>query len=547
LLLFSLIAALTVYVMGHWSAIVDPYVINDDVRQQLYWMQKWSDEEIFKDDILTDYARYYVPWGVKAIYRLGSLFMNPVQFSKVVTGVLFIITAGFIFGLGQQFKNDLTGVVAVCFYFYFTGFLRKISGGLSQSFGFPLLTAYLFFLARGNLFVSALVIMVASVLNPYIFLLCLVTHLLYIAVQYGPELLWKRHAVSREDSSGMRPVHAQSPGRLLLMHIPVLIGIGMMALRYFFLKPEGIGDLVTWSQMLNHIEYTAAGRYPILPVRPILYEIGMPWFHLFPFAEWGLTAGWIGVATICLLGVFGWIRNGSTIDMAGFRVFGYLFPASIFMWGLSYVLILKLFLPERYVEFSLTLFFCLLSAVSVLAAVEGLGLRRIVFPWLIVCAVIGGGFRSYQIGVYDYSDQKDLYKFLKSTPKSSLIAGNPEVIDTVPTFACRKAFVTYELSHTWIDTYWSIIKKRTFDFFKAYYAEDPEEVREFARYYGIDYIVVRPRDFDRNNLEKGTVYFEPFGSWIKELTKDRTHFALFDSKEFPAVFTGNGVFVVKTK
>ncbi len=534
--------------MGHWTAIVDPYVINDDVRQQLYWMQKWSDEEIFKDDILTDYARYYVPWGVKAVYRFGALFMNPVQFSKVVTGILFVITAGFIFGLGQQFKNDLTGVVAVCFYFFFTGFLRKISGGLSQSFGFPLLTAYLFFLAQGNLFISALVIMVASVLNPYIFLLCLTTHILYIAVQYGPELFGKQHAaLPREDTSGIKPVHVQPVKKLLLMHTPVLIGLGMMALRYILLKPQGIGDLVSWAQMLNHIEYTAAGRYPIIPVRPILYEIGMPWFHLLPFAEWGPVAGWIGVAIICVLAVFGWIRSGFSFDMTGFRVFGYLFPASLFMWCLSYLLMLKLFLPERYVEFSLTLFFCLFSAVSVLAAMEGMGLRRIIFPWLIVCAVIGGGFRSYQIGVYDYSDQKNLYEFLKTTPKSSLIAGSPEVMDAVPTFARRKAFVTYELSHTWIDKYWSIIKKRTFDFFEAYYAEDPEEVRQFVRYYGVDYMVVRQRDFDRNNLEKGAVYFEPFGSWIKELTKDRTHFALFDSKEFPVVFTGNGVFVVKTR
>ncbi len=101
--------------------------------------------------MLTWSTRNYVPWGVQAVYTMAAPFMNPVQFSKVLTGILYIITAGFVFGLALQFRDDIAAVLAVCVYLLFGGFLNKISGGLSQSFVFPLLVAYLFFLSRDRL------------------------------------------------------------------------------------------------------------------------------------------------------------------------------------------------------------------------------------------------------------------------------------------------------------------------------------------------------------------------------------------------------------
>ncbi|MDD3471598.1 MAG: hypothetical protein PHS86_02345, partial [Syntrophaceae bacterium] len=91
--LLVIISALFVYIVGHFEAITNPYVINDDVRQQIYWMQRWSDPELFQNDYLTRYAENYVPIGVKSIYYAFSGIINPVQFSKVLTGFLFVVNA----------------------------------------------------------------------------------------------------------------------------------------------------------------------------------------------------------------------------------------------------------------------------------------------------------------------------------------------------------------------------------------------------------------------------------------------------------------------
>jgi hypothetical protein len=560
-LIFVLFAASAVFLVGHWDAVVDPYCINDDVRQQLFWMQKWYDEDLFPDDFLTLYARYYVPWGVKAVYRLGQPFITPVQFSKVVTAILFVVTACFIFGLALEFKDEVAAVVIVCFYFFFTGFLRKISGGLSQGFAFPLLAAYLFFLARENLLASALTIMCASVLNPYIFVLCSVTHAFYLAANCGGVLLQKlrrKHSVApiRQEGPPEESATAGSPngglsevsvGKLLLLNVPILLGALLMSLKYIFLKPDGLGDLVTWSQMVGKIEYTAVGRYEILPVPPIWFEFARPWLDVLPFEEWGPIWGWIGVAFVVAVAVYAWTRRNIALYARCFRVFAYLMPASIIMWGVADLVLMRLFLPERYIEFSLTIFYCLFTGLSATLAMERLGLKRIIFPWLVVGTIFVAALRSHQVGIYDYSQYRDLYHFLRHTPKATLIAGHPQLMDPFPTFSHRKAFLTYEISHTWIDHYWEVIKTRTFDFFKAYYAEDPAELRQFCQYYGIDYLLVRDEDFSREVLENGRIYFEPFGSWVRELVKNRSHFAALDRKSFPVVYRSDGVRVLKMK
>ena len=64
LILVACLASL-VFLFAHREGLSSPYVINDDVRQQIYWMQRWQDPELFQGDWRSDYARFYVPWGCR--------------------------------------------------------------------------------------------------------------------------------------------------------------------------------------------------------------------------------------------------------------------------------------------------------------------------------------------------------------------------------------------------------------------------------------------------------------------------------------------------
>jgi hypothetical protein len=580
-LLYVLVAASAVYVFAHWPALTNPYVINDDVRQQIFWMQQWQDPELYRNDLLTEYARNYVPWGVQAIYKAAAPFANPVQFTKVLTGLLFVITAGFFFGMGLQFRDDLTPIFIAITFCFMGGFMNKISGGLSQSFGFPLLAAYLFFLGRNSLVAAGIVIFFQSLLNPYIFLLCAVTHGMFLAYNVGKiivprffvnsELTVGRSAVSdssthevipdRDEagsfSSILRSLQASSmPAQTILASmLLVAVGCGLILLKYALYSPAEFGPLVTWADMVGKIEYTAAGRYQIVPIPPMFYEFVRPWIFDLPFTTWGPLPSWI----LAFLGLgvifFALTRGKWDVDLSsGFRVFGYLFPASLLLYLAAYVFIFRLFVPSRYVEFSINVFYCVAIGACVRAAFGATVSRRIAFPIASSLFVILAALALYRVGIFDYSGDAALYKFVRSTPKTSLIAGPPDLMDNVLTFGRRRAFVTYELSHTWYTTYWKIIKKRTFALFRAYYAEDPWEVRQFCRENGIDYLIVRDKDFSPDPLKKDQVHadgsqfaFEPFDSYVKKLVNSRSHFAVLDRKAFPPIYDKDGIRVIKMR
>lgn len=526
-----LIAASGVYIFSQWDALTNPYVIGDDVRQQIYWMQKWSDPELFTDDLLTEYAMNYVPWGVKAIYVATHSFINPLQFSSILSGILFVLTAGFLFGLALRLGDQLTSVLTVCLYCFLGHFMENITCGVSRSFAYPLLAAYLFFLSAKNLIGTGTVILLASVLNPYIFLLCLVTQALFLIHHYWP---------ARFDNGPL--------GHSSVVISILLAGSGcfFFLLRYFFFSTNTFGTLVTPGDMIGHAEYSAVGRYEIFPQPSFLSEIIHPWIFNLPFIQWGPLPAWFfALVGLAIIG-YACSRRKLVMDLSILRVLGYLLVSSLLLYVAARIFIFRLFVPSRYIEFSFNIFFCLVIAKCMRVAMLGWVSDRTIFPLLTTLLFILASLQVYHVGVFDYSNHAKLYRFFDTTPKNVLIAGHPEVMDNVLTFARRKAFVTYELSHTWYASYWNVLKNRTFDFFRAYYSEDPRDIFSFCRKNSIDYLVVRDSDFSEEKLKKGGLYFEPFDSFIRDLAKSQISFALLDRKIFPPIYEAGGIRVIKT-
>ena len=98
-----------VFVLAHFQALANPFIINDDVRQQIYWMQQWQDPALFRGDFLTGYARDYVPWGVKGLYWLASWWVSPLYFSKLLPGFLFVFLAVCLFKIGTRLTDRRLG------------------------------------------------------------------------------------------------------------------------------------------------------------------------------------------------------------------------------------------------------------------------------------------------------------------------------------------------------------------------------------------------------------------------------------------------------
>ena len=62
---------------------------------------------------------------------------------------------------------------------------------------------------------------------------------------------------------------------------------------------------------------------------------------------------------------------------------------------------------------------------------------------------------------------------------------------------------------------------------------------------GIDYLIVRDKDFSRDLLKKKQIHFEPFDAYIRDLVNSRSHFAVLDRRAFPPIYEKNGIRVIK--
>ena len=186
---------------------------------------------------------------------------------------------------------------------------------------------------------------------------------------------------------------------------------------------------------------------------------------------------------------------------------GYLGLASLLVYLLARWFFLKLFLPDRYLMYSLNLFYCLFLALCWSAALRVADWPRSLAVLTLIAAVGLSGVRLQNVGLYDYSAVRPLCEALAQTPKDALIAGHPNLMDAVPTFARRRAFATFELAQPWSKGYWQWLKPRMEELFVAYYATDPEVVKSFCRRHHIDFLVVDDRHFTPAFLAGGWFWF----------------------------------------
>ena len=89
----SLLFAATYGALGLVEAFKAPYVVQDDARAHVFWMQRFVDPELFPNDLLADYFQSVAPAGYVGLYRAGaSLGIEPLALTKLLPLVLGLIT-----------------------------------------------------------------------------------------------------------------------------------------------------------------------------------------------------------------------------------------------------------------------------------------------------------------------------------------------------------------------------------------------------------------------------------------------------------------------
>jgi len=324
--------------------------------------------------------------------------------------------------------------------------------------------------------------------------------------------------------------------------------------KYIISYNPSIGRIVTRKQMVGNPEYYSKGRVRILPTPPLFQQIrlslqkGMVFSKIFnrPAKMISLKPREFDNKLIFLITILFLIAETIRKKLIFPIEIIFLFISSVLMYIIADLFLFKLFLPIRYLSYSLPLISLIICAIAIgqlIIKIKSVRIKKAAQILILILIFLNVSSQRSN-GLTNTSYNKSLYSYLNSLPKETVIAAHPVLANNIPTFAQRKVFINYELSHCVFDNYWKTIKKRTFDFFDAYYSEDPSFIYEFCERNGIDYLVINKRHFTEKYL-RGSIYIEPFSTYVKNITRKRKKFFLDTIPEENKLFTKRSVFVIK--
>jgi len=511
-----------IFGIAHGAGILDPWRANDDTRQQIFWMQRFNDASLYPDDPLSTYASYYVPQTLQGVYRLAAPFASAMTFSKVLTGILFVLLSLCFYGLGVAVGGRRLGWSLAAVTWLMPAFLYNMSGGISRSFAAPLTVLFLWRWAKADGRGQAIALVLQALFIPYAFVTCATASLLaWFSARFK------------------RPRPKSFPAGYVQWFV-LIIGFFLVWLMNHRFNTAGYGPLASIADMRGHPEFSAQGRLEIYPQPGIFMDaLYYPFERIGVFLEWGLVPG---IASLLVLaGYLLW--EGRRVPWREFlsraRPAVWLAAGGCVLYVAARVMLLRLFVPDRYLTIPLTILYALCIAAVIAFSVKRLS-KPLAMALLALCIILSF-FRLHGQGLFDYSASASCYEAVRALPVDATLAGPPKLMDDIMTFGQRKALVTYKLAHVWSLGWWRWYEPRLRALFAAYYSDDPGQVRSFCQAFGVDYLVVDENDFNPQAVANRP-FFAPFDAFIESLAKNRTHFALLD---FPYARIGKTIRLVR--
>ncbi|MFH1360501.1 MAG: hypothetical protein ABIJ41_05635 [Candidatus Omnitrophota bacterium] len=603
--IFVILLAIGFAVYFYYPSLLNKYIVADDVRVNSYWVPQYQDAELFKDDLLTQAAKYSWPWGYNFLYYLSSFFFEPVFFGTLLTIFLLTLAAYYIFKIGREIAGNYVGFLSALVFLLTPTYASRMAGGLTRTFAYPFLVMFLYYFIKKDYAKTLLALILQCLFYPMVFLLSILIYLFsFIEIPFhkksfqlsNPKIKYLRgRGVSDPEILSGAPTLVETESKDPLTRDPSTRPSGSLpgprlsprsggagrvspseriprGLKYFLLSivicglilgPKHllsydlqIGKAFTKKEMLHQPEfYRGIGRWNHgLPIAPLHFEV-----------EKNTEEGNIFFLSISKysqklskpLRTFGfWLILLAMIFFVAWEAFKkricfpaalwFLLLSSVLMYKLADIFLFKLYVPNRYIAYPVPIISLLLFSVTLgqlMTKIKTDHLKRIcqVLVIFLLLASFHIDRGSYLI---DESANQDLYHYLNTLPRNVMIAAHPLLADNIPLYAQRKVFVNDETAVPLFDKYWNTIKKRLFIFFDLYYADNPLLTYKYCLDHHIDYLVVREGDFEKDFLKRGSFYFYPFNPFIQRLVRMRETFALRDIPKEYRLFEKNNIFVI---
>jgi hypothetical protein len=503
------------------KAFAGDYVVQDDVRQHVFWMQRFSDPQLFPNDQIADYFQSIAPWGYTQFYRLfAAIGVQPLLLSKLLPVGLSLVAAAYAFGVGMQLLPvPFAGFLASLLTTQVLWTHDDVVSATPRAFLPPLFLAFLYYLlCRDRPPASKATHLTVSLLP------CLGA--------IGLEgLFYPQYVLVFAGVALLQLVNWQQ-GRLRLSQkkhdyqfVGACLGVAFLVLLPIALSHSAYGAVISEAAARQSPEFSENGRNQFFLSNGTQFWLWADRSGLFPsFHPYSLLIGFL--LPVVLLIAHRYPTRFPLIQRISPKInlLWQITAVAIALFCAAHALLFKLYLPSRYTAYTLRFVLVFATAIVLALWLDALwhGLRRQSQPpshqkvlvWSItlllsVALLFYPSYTKRHAGdSYFVGDATKLYRFFAQQPKDVMIASLTKEADNLPTFAARSVWVSREYGLSYQVEYLQEFRKRAIALINAQYSLDPAVLSAFLQTYGIDFWMLdRRSSFAAESLQK---------SWIRQ-------------------------------
>ena len=483
----SLTFAIVYSLLDLQQAFSSTYVVQDDARVYVSWMQRFLEPDLLKNDLITDYFQSVTPSGYAALYRLiASVGISPLLLSKILPVFLRLLTTGYCFAVCIQILPIPTaGFITTLLLNQTISMRDDLVSSTPRSFIYLLFLAFLYYLLRRSLLLCLGAIALSGLFYPP--LLLIVAGILILR-------LWR--------CKGKIPHLSENKFDYVLCATGLALSFLVM-LPYASSSSE-FGPVIADIEARSLPAFSEKGRIPFFDDNPLLFWIFGQHSGLLPnVLEHPVTL--IGLLLPILLR-YPYRFPKALHVTSNVTLLPQILLASFGIFLAAHALLYKLFAPARYTRYTFRLVLILAAGIALLLILDA------VFRWALqqtklsdrrqflalgLTAFLGGVLvfypyllKNFPHNNYIVGEAPAVYEFFREQPKDIIIASLSQEADNLPTFSKRAILVGWEYAVPYHVGYDRQIRQRATDLIRAQYTQSLAEVKSFIQTYGVDFFLL---------------------------------------------------------
>ncbi len=552
------------------------YMVQDDARQHVFWMQRYLDPDLFPNDLIADYFQAVAPPGYETFYAVfAHLGISPFLLANLLPIGLGLITSIYLFWVSfHLFPSPSAAFLTATIITQALWLEDDLISATGRAFLYPIFAAFLYYLLKRSLLPCLLAIILQALFFPAMSLVQAAT----LTVRL---LDWRKGRLQL----------SQRRFDWLIWLLGSSFTVGLLLL--FQRDTAAFSPVVTRAQMLAMPEFNPGGRivyfvsnplrfwwmsngginpliYPPIALLAFLFPVvyGYPWLSeriqtLFKERLKQNSRSRQLPLDLSLRQLSSTLHQSLSPDV---RVLSDLLLGSFGLWLLAHLLLGKLYFPNRYTQHSLRVIMSIATGILLMLMLKAgwswlrqQRWQRLRF-WqqfligfvslFLLASIVVPTLPAVTLSALNFvrGRSPELYQYLSQQPKDTLVASLAKEADNLPTFAARSVLFSKEHALPMHLGYYNLIKARILDVINAQYSTDPAVIKALIQKYGIDFLLINDNAFTADYLSGN--------NWLKlfQPATDRA-IATLEANQTPvlaglmqpcSVVQTNGLYLVNT-